>query len=88
MFYTQGYTGGNIMNDDEFYKVTLFAKHKIKHFESKIARNLIYRKMKSRSANRIKHIVLIHCNLLRIMNYFQTSLTKFLSANSIQPNKI
>lgn len=32
MFYTQGYTGGNIMNDDdEFYKVTLFAKLKIKH---------------------------------------------------------
>lgn len=30
MFYTQGYTG-NIMNDDEFYKVTLFAKLKIKH---------------------------------------------------------
>lgn len=31
MFHTQGYTGGNIMNDDELYKVTLFAKLKIKH---------------------------------------------------------
>lgn len=44
--------------------------------------------MKSRSANQIEHIVLIHCNLLRIMIYFQTSLTIFLSANSIQPNLI
>lgn len=31
MFYTQVYAGGNIMNDDELYKVTLFAKLKIKH---------------------------------------------------------
>lgn len=31
MFYIQGYIGGNIMNDDEFYKVMLFVKFKIKY---------------------------------------------------------
>lgn len=31
MFYIQGYIGGNIMNDDELYKVMLFVKFKIKY---------------------------------------------------------